>query len=92
LLSRYQGELVFESESETLFLLPKHVVLSVNVGQTLSLIPLNGPVSGITTSGLKWELKDRILDKYFVGISNVATKNEVVVSHESGDLLICINN
>src|SRR5690348_6195146 len=58
LLSRYPGKIFLEGENETLFAIPQHVELSLPVGKTLSLIPLNGPAKGIDTEGLKWPLKN----------------------------------
>ncbi len=89
LLTHYPGLLVLESGTETLFALSKKKTILVRPGQTLSLFPLNGPVHGITTEGLRWELKNATLDKHFASISNVCTKNEVTIHVEEGDL-ICI--
>src|SRR5207245_2550648 len=54
LLSRYPGKVCFEDENEILFVIQQRVELSVKSGQIISLIPLNGPVKGIDTEGLKW--------------------------------------
>jgi len=92
LLSRYPGKVFLETESERLFVIPQHVELTVEPGQTISLIPLNGPVKGIYTEGLKWPLKDATLDKNFIGISNEATHSLVTIFLKEGDLLCCLNN
>jgi thiamine pyrophosphokinase len=91
LLSRYPEKLVFESFTETLYVINNKSLIKTTPGQTLSLIPLNGPVSGITTRGLKWELANATLDKHFVGLSNVSLNEEIDITHESGDLLLCLN-
>lgn len=91
LLSRYPGKLFIESAQERLFVIPRHITLSCEPGQTISLIPLNGPAKGITTKGLKWELSHSTLDKHFMGISNVALQKTIEISVDSGDLLCCIN-
>ncbi|MBI2810261.1 MAG: thiamine diphosphokinase [Candidatus Melainabacteria bacterium] len=91
LLSRYPGKLFFESEQERLFIIDRQVTLSLYIGQTLSLIPLNGPVKGINTQGLKWELREGALDKHFIGISNEALSTQVFISVKTGDLLCCLN-
>jgi len=89
-LTRYPGKIFLETETEILGAIDETLELSTHTGQTLSLIPLNGPVYGITTDGLKWEMKDGILDKSFVGISNEALGREVVVNVKQGDLLYSI--
>lgn len=92
LLSRYPGKVFLEGVNEILFVIPKQVELSLSIGQTLSLIPLNGPAKGIDTEGLKWPLKNGTLDKQFIGISNETTAEKVVISVKEGDLLCCINS
>ncbi len=91
LLTRYPGKLYIQSETERVVVIDKSLKLICQLGQTLSLIPLNGPVSGIYTQGLKWPLTDGLLDKTWIGISNVAEHIEVTISVECGDLLCCLN-
>ncbi|MBI2743844.1 MAG: thiamine diphosphokinase [Chlamydiales bacterium] len=91
LLSRYPNKLFFESAEEKLFTIGKSTTLNCHVGQTISLLPLNGPVTGITTHGLKWELSDATLDKHFMGISNVALQEKVSIDAAEGDLLCVVN-
>jgi len=70
------------------------VSLSSQVGQTISLIPLFGPATGITTKGLKWELGASTvnkLDRDFVGISNVSMETKFSVNVTGGVLLCVIN-
>lgn len=91
LLSRYPGKLFIQSQSERLFVIQNHVEIQTKIGQTISLIPMNGPAKGITTSGLKWQLTDGSFDKNFIGISNLATDTTVNISVKKGDVLCCIN-
>lgn len=91
LLSRFPGKVLFETEKETLFVIDRKVSLTCYKGQTLSLIALNGNVTGITTSGLKWELENATLNKSFIGISNITSQETVHIAYETGDLLVCIN-
>ncbi len=91
LLSRYPGKVFLEGENETLFVIPGKVELSLPVGKTLSLIPLNGPTKGIDTAGLKWPLKNGTLNKQFIGISNETTTPKVTISVREGDLLCFLN-
>lgn len=67
---------------------------SVQRGQTLSLIPFNGPAKQIKTKGLKWELGQEVhqLDKSFIGISNVCLGNEFSIELKEGEILCVINS
>jgi thiamine pyrophosphokinase len=91
ILSRFPGRLFIESIHERLFVIDKTISLSCSIGQILSLIPLNGPVTGIETDGLKWNLSKNALDKNFIGISNQAVKSQVHITVGHGDLLCCLN-
>lgn len=91
LLSRFPGKVYLESDAERLTVIDSSLEFPCSIGQTISLIPLNGPVSGIRTRGLKWPLDNSQLDKMFIGISNVATQDRVKISVEQGDLLCIIN-
>lgn len=90
LLSRHPGNLFYLSQNEKMFVIDERAELICTPGQTISLIPLNGPVIGVTTSGLQWELYDYTLDQDFMSISNVCIKEKVSVSIESGDLLCAL--
>jgi thiamine pyrophosphokinase len=51
---------------------PRSLELASPIGTTLSLVPLRGPVEGVTTSGLRWNLHDETLHPdRSRGISNV---------------------
>lgn len=88
LLTRHPG-MRMETETEIVFAIDKEITLDCKPGQTLSLIPLAGPVTGINTSGLKWELKNGKLDQHFIGISNICLNEKVKISLNNGSLL-CI--
>jgi thiamine pyrophosphokinase len=91
LLSRYPGKLFLESDAERLFVIDKSTQFDTYRSQQISLIPLNGPVKSVYTTGLKWELTGQTLDKHFISISNEATQSQVSVTVLDGDLLCCIN-
>lgn len=67
------------------------IIIAGRVGQTVSLIPIMGPVKGIKTEGFKWELGKGIdrLDYNFVGLSNVLEKEQARISLQEG-YLICV--
>jgi thiamine pyrophosphokinase len=88
--TRYPGRVYIETEEETVFAIKGEVQISACKGQTLSLLPINGPVTGITTQGLKWELSDRTLDASFVGISNVCLQENIHISIRDGILLCAL--
>lgn len=89
LLTRYPG-MKIETETELLFAINGNASLDCVIGQTLSLIPINGPVKGVKTEGLKWELDRRTLDRNFIGISNIALKTNIQIEIESGTLICCL--
>jgi thiamine pyrophosphokinase len=91
LLTRYPGKVFLESHHERIFIIDREVELSCHLGQIISLIPMNGAVTGVTTDGLKWELTHGTFDKNFIGISNEVTKSCVKIQVKSGDLLCVIN-
>ncbi len=91
LLTRHTGKITIETEKETLFAIHQKANLSCFPGQTLSLLPINGPVLGIHTKGLKWELKGRKMDQNFFGISNICLMDKVEISVETGCLVCCLN-
>ncbi len=91
LITRYPGKVFLETEREIIGAIKDTLELTTTPGQTLSLIPLNGPVCGINSSGLKWELQDGTLDKNFVGISNEVVDSSICISVESGDLVYSLH-
>ncbi len=90
LLSCFPGRMKFVTDSEICFAIPKAYTLTCYPGQTLSLIPISTLVTGITTEGLKWELKNATLKKDFVGISNICCAEQVSICFGEGDLLVSI--
>lgn len=89
LLRRYPGRLLIESETEMMQCVRGEVEFTCSPGQTLSLIPLGGPVRKVSSRGLKWELKDAAFDVNFMSISNQTVGERLHLSVPEGDLL-CI--
>lgn len=87
--TRYPGRVVIETERETAFAIEGNVEIPAILGQTISLLPINGPVIGITTRGLQWELADKTLDASFIGISNICLEAPVHISIQRG-ILLCV--
>ncbi len=64
-------------------------VLHGDVGATVSLIPVGGPVNGVTTNGLQWELSGARLDSGTTrGVSNVMRQPVADIAIDSGCLLV----
>jgi thiamine pyrophosphokinase len=91
LLSRYPGVTFLETDDERIFVINHQAEIATYPGQLISLIPLNGPVKGINTEGVKWQLENAILDNQFISISNEALDYRVMISVKEGDLLCCLN-
>lgn len=59
----------------------------------VSLFPLSGIVTNVTSSGLKYELSNDTLENgVFDGSSNLTVSPAVKISYDSGDLLFFINH
>lgn len=60
-----------------------------DVGATVSLVPVGGPVTGLTTTGLKWELEgDTLQPGSTRGVSNVMRAPVAEIRVGSGCLLV----
>lgn len=76
---------------QEVFLIRDQVTLAGQPGQIVSLIPLMGPVPGVTTGRLAYPLRHETLyPDRTRGISNVMTAETATVSIDSG-ILLCIH-
>jgi thiamine pyrophosphokinase len=73
------------------FLIRDSAVIHGELGQRVSLLPLNGPAEGISTQGLRYPLLNETLypDKTR-GLSNQMISPEITIGLQSG-LLLCIH-
>ena len=72
-------------------LIGQRIRFRATIGQKISLCPLDGPVEGITTTGLKFALQNESLSPGLRdGISNVVVADIVEIEVERGDLLLCV--
>lgn len=72
-------------------LLPPSFQQQIAIGTQISLFPLSGKVSGITTKGLQYALKNESLENGVRdGSSNEVVDNPVQITHQQGDLLLFI--
>jgi len=73
------------------FLIQENAILSGEPGQLVSLVPINGPVEGITTEGLKYPLNNGTLyPDQTRGISNRLIDSNARITIKNG-LLLCIH-
>lgn len=67
----------------------KKIKLAGKKGDTVSLIPLNDNVTGVTTKNLEYPLQDETLKIYETrGVSNVMTKNQAEIFVKNGVILV----
>ena len=86
-------QLVFLDDHVRIMLLPNSFSKDIPTGTTVSLFPLSGKVTGITTHGLKYPLKNEDLENGVRdGTSNTVVKNPIRIEHDKGDLLLFIAN
>lgn len=72
-------------------ILPPSFLDNFAIGTQLSLFPLSGKVTGITTKGLKYPLDNEYLQNGIRdGSSNKVIENPVQITHEEGDLLMFV--
>jgi thiamine pyrophosphokinase len=84
-------EIIFKDNFGDTFLVPRQFVIELPTGTPISLFPLSGVVNGITTSGLKYPLKNEPLENgVHDGSSNEVVDNPVKITHKTGDLLVFI--
>lgn len=82
---------VFVDERETARLLIDQATIRGRAGDTISLIPLGGPVRVQETTGLRWPLRDETLAFGPArGISNEMTADRVTVRLAEG-MLLCVH-
>jgi len=80
-----------EDGSEEVFLIRSTALITGEVGDVVSLLPLAAPVFGITTTGLKYPLRGETLyPDHTRGISNVLNAPQAKVRLQRG-VLICIH-
>jgi len=87
------NRLVFKDAYFDVFLINSPFETSLPLKTTVSLFPLSGTVTGITTKGLKYPLKNEsLINGERDGTSNISVEKKVEISFCKGDLLIFIQN
>jgi thiamine pyrophosphokinase len=91
LIRRYPKKLYLETEGELIFAIEGISEIPCKKGQLVSFLPLGGPITGVSSTGLKWELKDASFSKNFMSISNICLKNLIKIQIKIGDLICCMH-
>ncbi|MEQ8525267.1 thiamine diphosphokinase [Gracilimonas sp.] len=86
-------QLLFKDERQSARLVSSTFKAELPVGSIVSLFPLSGKVTGITTKGLKYPLKGEVLENgERDGTSNENVEEEFSIEIESGDLVVFVEN
>ncbi len=88
---RWQGveELDWISNRSRCHVVRRHRVVHGDIGATVSLLAVGGPVEGLTTRGLEWELSEATLEPGSTwGVSNLMRGPIANISIASGCLLV----
>ncbi len=84
-----QKDIRLDDGVEDVFFCRDNTQVNGNIRDTVSLIPWNGNVSGVITTGLKWILNNEMLFSHKTrGISNEMTATTATIKIQSGLLLI----
>ena len=86
-------KLIFRDRYADIFLIESPYEAELPIHTSVSLFPLSGRVSGITTRGFRFPLNNEDLENGIRdGTSNETIKNRVEIEFEKGDLLMFINH
>ncbi|WP_138432028.1 thiamine diphosphokinase [Fodinibius saliphilus] len=88
--SNFQSLVMKDNYGDTQLITPTYET-ELAIGTTVSLFPLSGTVTGITTHGLKYPLENESLTNGIRdGSSNEVIKPTVEITYQSGDLLLFV--
>jgi thiamine pyrophosphokinase len=90
MLIKYPFLKSLEEGSETVFLLPKKIKLSCQIGRTLSLFSAFAPATHIYTSGCRWDLQNATFNHHFMSLSNEALFEEIYIEYQEGFLFCAL--
>ncbi len=80
------------SDSEEILLVRRHIELHEKIGTGISLMPVFGPVQGVSTRGLLYPLADDLLELGGLSsISNRFSQPSAVIDFPAGELLVLID-
>ena len=84
LLAKCENGVLIDDNNE-IYIIKSKVEISGNIGDTVSIVPINGDLEGIVTKGLEYALNDETL--YFGksrGVSNVMTADTCEITAKNG--------
>lgn len=85
--------LIFRDDYGDTFLVPSPYQLKYPVGTVVSFVPLGGPVTGFTSTGVKYPLTNSFLEMGVQdGTSNTIISEHAEVRFESGNLVVFVGN
>lgn len=79
---------VWITARERIEVIEDHAEYLTSKGQLISFFPVGGPVSGLSSTGLKWPLDGLAWRRGEAGISNRAISDSVTIDVETGKLLM----
>ncbi len=91
-------EVIMIGMNETIYVLGDKQVWEqeqgeLEVGTTISVMQIEGPVEGLFIRGLKWEGDDlKITEQPSLCLSNVSTEEPILIGLESGSVAIIVND
>lgn len=86
-------KLIFKDKYSDIKLISSPHTEELPLHTSVSLFPLSGSVSGITSNGLKYKLQNSTLENgVFDGSSNETIETVIEITFHSGDLLLFINH
>jgi thiamine pyrophosphokinase len=89
LLQKFPGLLRIRGDGFEMSVAGKNERFNARIGSVVSLFAIGGDAKGVTTSGLRFPLKDaRIRAGSSLGVSNVASERTVKISIRKGCLLV----
>lgn len=90
LLKQTRGiKAVIIDANNEIYLLEGEITVSGNVGDTVSIVPFEGDISGVTTSGLDYPLCDGTIKcGTSLGVSNVMTEKNCKITIKNGSAFI----
>lgn len=90
--SRFES-IRFRDQSSTMKIIEPPFHAEFPLHSSISLFPLSGDVTGITTKGLRYPLKnERLKNGVRDGTSNESVEKIVEIEFEKGDLLLVVNH
>lgn len=90
--SRFEN-IYFRDQSSTIKIIESPFRAEFPLQSSISLFPLSGEVSGLTTRGLRYPLKNDLLRNGMLdGTSNESIEKIVEIEFEKGDLLLIVNH